>query len=507
MPLKKKKKVKEPKLKLVAPEPPGDEWETNWVWDHISAEPHRLSQMNGTHVAATEGLFNVEWDLREASPRELHDKDRVPPYERITDAFAKTQDLLRSAQETVRAERELLGDFEGLTKAEKAHADEIRIRYGNELAALLDQLAELHQSVQEELTSSGEELLARMREASGRVCELAARDQEIGASFTERIARLEECERVKDAYYTEHQQYIRENRKLKEETNIIHSKEVENMVETLGRTTNELAASLFTGPSGLCINSSSGKGSWEETPATGEKCPEYLLKELIKLNLESSTARERQAEAIRNKISLRRRVNMEKQQLFAAKSRNEMLKKQLEALKKNSRQPSPPNWREETVGGGGGMPCGVETSAINRLAEARRQLNHTTKELSEAEATLDQLRRYHFSQLSGSYNPTRAAGEEIPAVQRTQLDPTISAAVRQVVMEATIELNDALMAAFETPDHVKEGEPLVLEGLQSIGSLRKRRTIQNYVVKRINNLFTCKSLVLPLLSPASRTTM
>ncbi|CCW66867.1 unnamed protein product [Phytomonas sp. Hart1] len=487
----------EPRLKLVAPEPPCEEGELNWAWDPISAAAPSFGRVDPPSITLSEAPLSIQWDLREAAPLPLHDPHRHPPYERLVETWEKAQTGLRAAEAEARATQGLLEDFRALEQAENTHEAAAQTRLANALTTLRKEIGELDDALIAELTASGEELLDEIAEELRGLTELAANDRTIKASFAERTASLAECERVKDAYYDEHQTAVREIRRLREETNTIHNQELNEMVATLMRTSEELTASLFTDSTEGGVGSTTGKDRSLGSVIQGDKSPEYLVNDLIKLNRESSAAQQHQTEAIRSKAYLQRLVTMEKRQLEAAKSRNELLKRQLEALKKGPPQPAPLHPIQEViVGGEGEIPHDREKSGINQLAEARRQLNYITKECAEAEALFNQLRQYHFSQFGGFYYPTKASGVIKPTAQ-TYLDPTIGAAIRQVVIEATIELNDAFIGAFGDPDNVEGGKCSVLEGLKSITSLRKRRAVQNYVVRKINNLFKYGNLNLP----------
>lgn len=245
-----------------------------------------------------------------------------------------------------------------------------------------------------------------------------------------------------------------------------------------------------------------------------------IIAELLQRNKESQWATTVGRAALREHESLQRAVTLEEGRLALARRKNAALRARLAAATRERQEAAklPPQPR-----GDGGTAL-VETGArqstslallpaasatandyTNEIVEARRQLDQRTRELQTCQERLHQLQQCHLDQLSGKIRPMLFAEDALRTTENF-LDAETNMAVRATVVDALLEVNEALkpLAA-----NGREGSTstAALPCLENISTLWDRLAVQNFVVGRINRLFTCMCPTAPPLTLLKDTNM
>ncbi|CAJ1019437.1 hypothetical protein Q4I30_001930 [Leishmania utingensis] len=214
--------------------------------------------------------------------------------------------------------------------------------------------------------------------------------------------------------------------------------------------------------------------------------------------------------------SLRRTAELAEDKLCLAQARNQLLRGRLAKLTRERRKGT----RHVALSHDGSSADVVGCKRVpifpidstpnghrytNDIVEARRQLDLCTKELEESQLRLHQLQEYHLGQLSGHLRPMVTANDALRTTENF-LDPDTSMAVRATVVNALLEVNGALK-----PLPVQENSPQSLDAalpcLDNVTTLWDRLAVQNFVVGRINRLFTCMCPTAPPLTLLKDTCM
>lgn len=471
-----KKKVQAPKV--VAPEPLGDEWESNYRWDRVSAAGPRQDFMTGIYTAATENLFPVKYDLKEPNPKDVFDPRPHFQLQRATEVFYQAEQKLISMNQTIEAAANAVTDFQSLQEEEKKCAEQEKKYFEAEMNAVLTETEKASKKLYTAIEQTGDHFFTEQKNILNRLFDLVSHDGEIEDAFNQRISMLAECDRVTEAYYTEHGEHVVNIEKLQLETAAEHQTAVEEMIQTLQRASLDLMQS----------------SALAETNEPTEKNRARLINELQRLQHDSTCAIVQGEKIVHGSENLRRLVELEKQKLKLAQERNVRLKKANASLNQEASQHVAPKG-QPTVGFT--HRSVLSSDATNQLTELRRQFDATTQELTIMQDRVEQLRCHYIRQLNGQY---RLVNPSTDALKTTHnfLDPETNAVVRSTVMDAMLEVSRAL----EILPRPMNDELTVLPTLPPVTTLSERKAVQNYVVKRINRLFTCRCPTAPqLLGP------
>jgi hypothetical protein len=245
----------------------------------------------------------------------------------------------------------------------------------------------------------------------------------------------------------------------------------------------------------------------------------HMIAELLQRDKESQWAATVGRTAAHEKEQLTRAVALEEERLALAQKRNAALRARLSALKERHaatqcgllQQPPTSTALMVTNGLSSAKLALMNTPILttgdytNEIVEARRQLDQCTRELQESQEHLQQLQQYHLDQLSGQFRPLLFAEDALRTTENF-LDTETNMAVRATVVDALLEVNQALKPLLASDeDSVKAAA--VLPCLESISSLWDRIAVQNFVVGRINRLFTCMCPTAPPLTLLKDTNM
>ncbi|KPI83399.1 hypothetical protein ABL78_7566 [Leptomonas seymouri] len=267
-------------------------------------------------------------------------------------------------------------------------------------------------------------------------------------------------------------------------------------------------------PSGSNINNSSPKSSRENSALQHRA---RIVSELLKRDRESQLATAVGRTAVREQVNLKRVVELEEERLTLAQKRNAALRARLATLTRersesaNSGLPNhcstalavPANQHAQLAALGAAR--GTASDYTNEIVEARRVLDQRTKELQESRERLLQLQQHHLDQLSGRFRPTLTAGDTLRTTENF-LDTEMNMAVCSTVVDALLEVNQALKPLFAGAESGSESGA-VLPFLENVNALWDRLAVQNFVVGRINRLFTCMCPTAPPLTLLKDTNM
>lgn len=500
-----KKKAKA--VKLVAPEPDGDEWDTNINWDKISALDNPPKFFNGAHTFASENPFKIPvYDVVESSPKKVNSHRPGFALERAADVYVRAEKKFMDAKERLREGDSAISDFTFLHKWEDESAAEIRGRIQNEYTAVVDALSKSENDFENIINRTVAAFFFEQRNLLNRIFNLLLHDHEIEEAFNEKVARTAECERIVDEYYYTHGKHVMNMEHLQNEAAEERQTALLRMKDTLHKTAHDLMQAVIPhGPD-----------------PSAELRRAELIRELLRLHNHSRDLLERREEVINGTDQLKRLVSLESQKLQMTKARNALLHTQLEKLKETSRQqesleasPSESymvgvevHYDESATPHG---VCTEQEDLMNVLTRMRTEIDQTTAELEEKNEKLQHLRQYHLLQLSGRYKPVCFAADAIKTT-RSFLDPETNAAVRSAIIESMLEIDRALHYVlplkFSRQDGVLAGHPTkeenewesTLHCLDIIESMKDRKAVQNFVASRINRLFTDLHVTAPALT-------
>ncbi|KAK7199079.1 hypothetical protein NESM_000876700 [Novymonas esmeraldas] len=223
-----------------------------------------------------------------------------------------------------------------------------------------------------------------------------------------------------------------------------------------------------------------------------------VIAELLRQERASQHALAAGQSAARETEVLRRAAALEEDRLALAEGRNAVLRRRLAALTQERREGArrPARGRD---GADASLADGVRRASssfdsgdwTNDVVEARRQLDQRTREVEESRERLRQLQHYHLGQLGGHLRPVMAADDAVRTTENF-LDPETNTAVRATVVDALLEVEQALKPLATAPDGPR--------GLDSVCTLWDRLAVQDFVVGRINRLFTCMCPTAPPLT-------
>lgn len=490
-----KKKAKA--LKLVAPEPLADEWDTNVKWDRISDLGDPPKFFNGAHTLASDNPFRIPvYDVTESPPKKLNSYRPGCTLERATDAYIKSEKKLVDAKEQLKEGEITLSDFTFLHHWEEQTAAEEHTRIQNAYAAVVDSLSKSENELQSTINRTVAAFFFEQRNLLNRIFNLLLHDHEIEEAFNERVSRIAECERIVDEYYNTHGKHVVNMERLQNQAAEQRQASLMRMKDTLHKTAHDLMQAVIPhGPD-----------------ASAELRRVELIHELLQLHDRSRRLLRRKDEVINGSNELKRLVALEGQKLQMAKIKYEKLQTEVQKLKEVSRQHdslvvaskesyvvgAEVHYDEDRSPHG---DCEEQEDLLNVLAGLRAEVNQTTAELKEKSEKLQQLRQYHLLQLSGRYKPVSFAADAIKTT-RSFLDPETNAAVRSAVIESMLEIDGALQQLLPSKNYQQSrsvpgdtslndyGSESALHSLDVITSIRDRKAVQNFVAARINRLFT-----------------
>lgn len=484
-------------LKLVAPEPLGDEWDTNIKWDRISAIDDPPKFFNGAHTLASENPFRIPvYDVAETSPKKLSSYRPCFTLERATDVYIRSEKKFVEAKERLKEGDKALSDFKFLHQWEDESAAETRGRIQNEYTAVAAALTKSEGELETIINRTVAAFFFEQRNLLNRIFNLLLHDHEIEEAFNQRVARTAECERIVDEYYYTHGKHVVNMERLQNEAAEERQAALMRMKNTLHKTAHDLMQAVIPhGPD-----------------ASAELRRTELIRELLQLHERSRVLLQRREEVMNGTTELKRLVALEGQKLQMSKTRYERLQSQLEKLKELSRQ-------QEKLGAASSESymvgvevrcdedrsplaiCSGQEDLMNVLTRMRAEIDQTSAELEQKNEKLQQLRQYHLLQLSGRYKPVSFAADAIKTT-RSFLDPETNAAVRAAVIESMLEIDGALHyvlpSRFPKDERPRTGKTTssdnalesILHSLDIIDSIRDRKAVQNFVAARINRLFT-----------------
>lgn len=490
------KKKKDKSVKLVAPEPLADEWETNLKWDRVSAFGSPPNFFNGAHTLASENPLRVPaFDVKETAPKPLSSVRPGFQLERATDEFLRAEKNFLDTTDQLSDFKQTISDFDFLNASEQAKGEVEQQKLQAEYNALVTALTESEEQLEKLIAASKEAFFVEQRNLLNRVFQLVLNDHEIEEAFNERVRTIAECEKAVEEYYSTHGKHVFAMEQLQNQYMEEREVSMDGMKKTLHSTARELMEAVI--PEG------------QDSKVTNRR--NSLIHELMQLQQSSSRLLRRRDEVLSGSKDLKRLVALESQKLQLAKTRNSSIKAQVEMLKELSQKNRSSKDHNDTflVGTDSyferGMGPGMyqsDSDPTNMLASLRSQLDQTTRELDEQTEKLQQLRHYHLIQLSGRYKPVSFSADAIKTT-RSFLDPETNAAVRSAVIEALIEVDDALKSykdgAESEVDSSSDGfDPL--PNLARVTSLNDRRAVQNFVAARINRLFSTFHATAPSLT-------
>ncbi|CAJ1987100.1 PFC12 / paraflagellar component 12 [Leishmania donovani] len=257
------------------------------------------------------------------------------------------------------------------------------------------------------------------------------------------------------------------------------------------------------------------------TPTDGRQdtSPAYrasVISELLKQGKDSQQMLAVGKSAARETEELRRTAELEEYKLRLAQARNRLLRGRLAKLTRERHEQAQHvlvshNQNSADIVGSKRAaasqigPSPDDYDYTNDIVEARRQLDQCTKELEESQLRLHQLQQYHLGQLSGHLQPMMTANDALRTTENF-LDPETNMAVRATVVDSLLEVNRALKPLSVQHDGLQSMEG-VLPCLDNVATLWDRLAVQNFVVGRINRLFTCMCPTTPPLTLLKDTNM
>lgn len=214
--------------------------------------------------------------------------------------------------------------------------------------------------------------------------------------------------------------------------------------------------------------------------------------------------------AEREAAELRRTAELEADRLRLAEARNRVLRARFATLTRERREAARlalmQHKADETSGTDAAAASARETiHYTNAIVEARRQLDQRTQELAESQERLRQLQQYHLDQLSGYLRPAMSASDAVRTTENF-LDPDTNMAVRSTVVDSLLEVNHVLRS-LPMPRDGGQGADAALPCVDRVTTLWDRLAVQNYVVGRVNRLFTCMCPTAPPLTLLKDTNM
>lgn len=243
-----------------------------------------------------------------------------------------------------------------------------------------------------------------------------------------------------------------------------------------------------------------------------------IIAELLRCDKESQWAAMVTRNVRQEQEKLKRAADLEEARLALVQKKNEALRARLSALTHERREAAQRSTAPQQVSTALVLASTDSTSQLalmggpvssadytNEIVEARRRLDQRTRELHEVQDRLRQLQEYHLAQLSGQLQPSSFAEDALRTTENF-LDTETNMAVRATVVDSLLEVNQALkpLAAGSDSDF-KSGAALPC--LESINTLWDRLAVQNFVVGRINRLFTCMCPTAPPLTLLKDTNM
>lgn len=490
------RRKKAPAIKIVAPEPLADEWETNLHWDRISTSGNPPAFFNGAHVFASENPFKIAaYDVKEPFPKSLNSFRPAITFERAETVFLRSERENLESVDKVKEGEEAISGYKFLHQAEEEASEKEQVRLQERYSYLLGGLENSKKQLDTIIQKTIEAFFLEQQNLLNRIYNLLLHDYEIEEAFNERMETIAECERVVEEYYNTHGQHVLHMEQLKLEASKEKAATIQRMKDTLHRTACDLMETVI--PEGEDVGS--------------ERRRRALIQELLLLERHSATVLQRKDEVLRGNTDLERLVSLETQRLSLIKTRNKMLKAQLKKLNELSQQAatSRKSTSEAT------FVVGVElhheednelademADPINLLNALRTEFDKKEAEVEEQNEKLRQLRQYHLIQLSGRYKPVRFSADAIKTT-RSFLDPETNAAVRSVITEAMLEVDSALQhlnrcrSAVDGEEKVELSQSelypeteAVLPDLSRVMALADRKAVQNFVASRINKLFS-----------------
>ncbi|KAH9600182.1 hypothetical protein LSM04_006403 [Trypanosoma melophagium] len=492
MPPKGKKKKNVAPL-LVAPEPQGDELEADMLWDKVKEVNDKPQFMDGTFLDATRAVLERKKgqdSSGESARNAFRGKTRHLNTIRATDMFIKSENELKDKLETSRVLQDDTKNFESLKVSEEEAFQREKAHVTATALELMTELSDSLFTLLEDLEDMAGNFLRELDETLERVCALAARGVEVEAAFMEQLQMREECRDAEESYFREHGEHVVLMAKMREETKRQQSDMLQSMIERLEAGVDEMSK--------LSVEELEDRAAQQEETS-------HLILELLKLQGQSVVLEKKTTTIVDIRTDLQRMIALEEQRHKLCIERQNNLRNELKSL---SEEVKLNNLRllemagNNTLGGtGSGMPLMVstspntltslsaseeETSLAIRTLEARRELELANTELAACKNELWALRRYHLVQLSGQYQNVNLENPPIRTTQDFFLDAETSAAVRSVVLESLLEVSQCLGTSGNIDGHSGNLEPLL-----AVTDPEERKAIQDYVVKRINKLFSC----------------
>ncbi|KAG5509490.1 hypothetical protein JKF63_06195 [Porcisia hertigi] len=249
---------------------------------------------------------------------------------------------------------------------------------------------------------------------------------------------------------------------------------------------------------------------------TVQACRAGIIAEVLQHEKASQQVFARGRLATKETQELRRLAELERDKLRFAQTRNRLLRGRLARLTRELQDKERctvfnHNGDIGAVVDGKQTPTFLNDSSptsyeyTNDTVEARRQLDQCTKELEESQLRLHQEQQYHLGQLSGHLRPMMTAQDALRTTENF-LDPETNLAVRATVVDSLLEVNRVLKPLLVQRDGLESLEG-ALPFLANITTLWDRLAVQNFVVWRINRLFTCMCPTAPPLTLLKDTNM
>lgn len=271
-----------------------------------------------------------------------------------------------------------------------------------------------------------------------------------------------------------------------------------------------------TGSSANCANPPTDGTAADDRQDMSQAHRASVISELLKRGKDSQQMLAVGKSVAREAEELRRAAELEEYKLRLAQTRNRLLRGRLATLTHERHKRAQHvllsyNWNSaDTIGTKRAAASQISPSPdgsdyTNDIVEARRQLDQCTKELEESRMRLDQLQQYHLCQLSGHLQPIMTADDALRTTENF-LDSETNMAVRATVVDSLLEVNRTLKPLSVQHDGLQSLEG-VLPCLDNVATLWDRLAVQNFVVGRINRLFTCMCPTAPPLTLLKDTSM
>ncbi|ORC86212.1 putative glutamic acid/alanine-rich protein [Trypanosoma theileri] len=478
---------------LVAPEPQGDELEADMLWDKVKEVNDKPQFMDGTLVDATRAAFERpkgQDGTAETARNAFRGKTRHLNTIRASDMFIKSEHELKDKLETSRVLQDDAKNFESLKLSEDAAFQREKAHVTATALELMTELSDSRLTVLEDMEDMAESFFREQDEILERVCALAARGMEVEAAFTEQLKMREECRNAEESYFREHGEHVLLMAKMREETKRQQNDMLQSMIRRLETGVDEMAK--------LSVEELEDKAAQQEETS-------HLILELLKLQGQSVVLEKKTTAIVDVRTGLQRMIALEEQRHKLCIERQNNLRNELKSLSEEVKVNNLRLLEMASNNTSGGAQSGVlptvstspntttnsppsegETGLAIRTLEARREVELANIELAACKNELWALRRHHLVQLSGQYQNVNLDNPPIRTTQDFFLDAETSAAVRSVILESLVEVSQCLSTSGNT-----EGRGVNLEPLLAVTDPEDRKAIQDYVVKRINKLFSC----------------